>query len=338
MKTIVYRVVLTIFILGLCRGVPCAIAVSPEINLKRSFQLTYQVHLKDLPADAQELRVWIPLAMSNKYQTIRQRIIQAPVHYQLARDREYGNDILFLSLRKPLPPQLDLSIQYEAVVRGQQYRIAGVKASKPSASDRTMELHLKSNRLMVVDDRMRDLAGAITAKAETPLEETQAIYRYVIERMTYEKETPGWGKGDTLRACDIGSGNCTDFHSLFISLARARGIPARFQIGLPVPQGTEGKIPGYHCWAEFHLEGIGWIPVDASEAWKDPKKFEYFFGSYDPNRLAFSTGRDIQLIPKPANGPLNIFFKPYVEVDGESFEGYETQFQFRDLTTKGGSH
>jgi len=189
---------------------------------------------------------------------------------------------------------------------------------------------------MVVDDRIRQLAAGVTRTAQTPLEETQAIYRYVIERMTYEKSTPGWGRGDTLRACEVGAGNCTDFHALFISLARARGIPARFRIGTPVPEGPEGEIPGYHCWAEFYLDGAGWVPVDASEAWKDRGRLEYFFGSYDPNRLAVSTGRDIRLVPQPANGPVNIFFHPVVEVDGKSFDGIETKFRFKDLAKTGG--
>ncbi len=159
--------------------------------------------------------------------------------------------------------------------------------------------------------------------------------------MTYDKETPGWGLGDTARACTVGTGNCTDFHSLFISLARAAGIPARFKIGLPVPQRAEGEILGYHCWAEFFLDGIGWVPVDASEAWKDRARVNYFFGTYDPNRLMVSRGRDIHLVPPSAQGPVNIFFFPLVEVDGEALgrDRVATQFHFRDLTpneTRGG--
>jgi hypothetical protein len=47
----------------------------------------------------------------------------------------------------------------------------------------------------------------------------------------------------------------------------------------PDPEGKrEGDIPGYHCWAEFYLDGVGWVPVDASEASKFPAKRDYFFG------------------------------------------------------------
>jgi len=49
--------------------------------------------------------------------------------------------------------------------------------------------------------------------------------------------------------------------------------------------------------AEFYVEPYGWIPVDASEAWKHPDKKDYFFGAHDDNRLQFTVGRDIRLDP-----------------------------------------
>lgn len=300
---------------------------------RRSFELTYQVHLPEIPGGARQLQLWVPLAVSDEHQTIRQRSIQSPVPYRITQDPDYGNDILFVDLQSPLPQDLALSIQYQAEVQGRQ---AQLSRAAPELSDLPpgMARHLLSNRHMVVNEQIRELAGAVTAGAATPLERSQRIYHYVVERMTYEKETPGWGRGDTLRACEIGAGNCTDFHSLFISLARASGIPARFQIGIPVPEKPEGEIPGYHCWAQFYLPEAGWIPVDASEAWKDPRKYDYFFGTYDPNRLALSLGRDIRLVPQPASpDPVNIFFYPYVEVDGKSLENekIQTRFHFRDL-------
>jgi hypothetical protein len=40
---------------------------------------------------------------------------------------------------------------------------------------------------------------------------------------------------------------------------------------------ASGKIPGYHCWAEFYSGGE-WVPVDASEAWKHPERHQYYLG------------------------------------------------------------
>jgi len=46
------------------------------------------------------------------------------------------------------------------------------------------------------------------------------------------KPGSGWGKGDAVYACSIRTGNCTNFQSYFIALARAVGIPVRFAISL----------------------------------------------------------------------------------------------------------
>ncbi len=91
----------------------------------------------------------------------------------------------------------------------------------------------------------------------------------------------------------------------------------------------DGALPGYHCWAQFYVEPYGWIPVDASEAWKHPEKKGYFFGSHDDNRLQFTVGRDIRLDPPQQGYPLNCFIYPYAELDGKPF-ALESKFSFRD--------
>jgi transglutaminase-like putative cysteine protease len=296
----------------------------------RAFELTYGVRFEAIPESASEVRIWVPLAKSDKHQQIKGRSIQSPVPYRITTDPEYGNDILYMTLTSPVPESLDLLIAYQAQVQGRWFDPEA--ASQISTVSDELRRNLASDSLMIINERIRGIAAEVTAQARTPMQKARAIYDYVIGHMTYEKQTPGWGRGDTLRACDTPSGNCTDFHSLFISLARASKIPARFRIGLPLPgDATAGKIAGYHCWAEFYVQGLGWVPVDASEAWKDREKLEYFFANYDPNRLAINTGRDIQLEPVSKQGPVNIFFYPRVEVDGESFEGFKTQFHFRDL-------
>jgi transglutaminase-like putative cysteine protease len=175
---------------------------------------------------------------------------------------------------------------------------------------------LKADKLVTISPRVHALADEITAGKTTPVEQARAIYQYLVTNMTYDKTTPGWGKGDTERACDVKKGNCTDFHSLFMSLARAKGIPARFVIGFPL-SAKDGQVKGYHCWAEFYIKGRGWIPVDASDASKssDAAVREALFGNLDPNRVQFTVGRDLVLEPKTAQ-PLNYFIYPHAESGG----------------------
>ena len=62
---------------------------------------------------------------------------------------------------------------------------------------------------------------------------------------------------------------------------------------------------------------MGWVPVDASEAWKNKEKRAYFFGALDENRLELTTGRDLVLAPPQHGTPINFMVDPYAEVDGK---------------------
>lgn len=149
--------------------------------------------------------------------------------------------------------------------------------------------------------------------------------------MKHDKTGQGWGHGDAIYACNVKRGNCTDFHSLFIAMARASGIPARFEIGYPLPEDkTKGEIAGYHCWAEFYIRGIGWIPIDASEAWLDPSKHNYFFGAVDANRVAFTMGRDPRLSPQQQAGPVNFIVYLYAEAGGQTVTGITSHVAFHE--------
>ena len=142
------------------------------------------------------------------------------------------------------------------------------------------------------------------------------MYDYVIDNMRYMKHGD-YGHGDAVYACDTRTGNCTEFHSFFISLARSVDIPARFAVGASIPSDrNEGGIDGYHCWAEFYAEGKWW-PVDISEGNKYTALATYYFGRHPANRIEFSRGRDLNVAPAPQSGPINFLAYPLLEIGGE---------------------
>jgi len=295
----------------------------------REIELTYLARLPAIPVEAREIRLWIPLAKTGVEQEILRRQIDSPVPYTVRQDPEFGNDMLYLTLIPPVPQPLEIAIHYQARLLGSN----DLSDPLPLKSAET-ERYLRPEGLVIIDDEVRRRAQEATAGRPSRWEKARGIYEQVIRSMRYDKTIPGYGRGDTARACSVGAGNCTDFHSLFISMARATQIPSRFKIGFVVPPEPSGTIPGYHCWAEFYAEGKGWTPLDASEAWKHPELRDHYFGAREGNRFLVSLGRNIQLVPAPRNGPVNILFYPYVEVDGRAFDGVATEFRFKELTRK----
>lgn len=297
------------------------------------FHFIYQVRVNSIPAGAREIKVWVPLAQSDAYQKILNFEVLAPAGYEIHEDPEYGNKILFLKLQNPQTESLTFDIRYYVEVHGEKRSFQDLVRKSPdtaplSPSPRS-PLFLASQSLLVIDDRIQEMAAKVTEGKQSDLEKAKAIYDYVIQTMVYDKSGRGWGRGSTVYACEVRKGNCTDFHSLFIAMARASGIPSRFKIGAQIPADQPEGILGYHCWAEFYLPEAGWIPIDASEAWKHPELKDFYFGSHDSRKFFINLGRDISLSPAAKGDPVNIFIHPYVELDGKPFNTAGSQFTFK---------
>jgi transglutaminase-like putative cysteine protease len=301
----------------------------------RTFLFEYHVSLKAIPRGAGRVRIWMPCPASDKNQTVSLRKMTGTIPLRETREPVFGNRILYAEMLHPSSDSAEFRIEYQVTRR--EYSQGGFenllkeKGSAGGAFPEPIARFLQPDRLVPVQGKLKKLADDNTRGIEGTVRKAHALYDYVFHTVRYDKSGTGWGRGDSLWVCDSKHGNCTDFHSLFISLARAEGIPARFEIGFPLPAANEGTVPGYHCWAEFFVNGPGWVPVDISEAWKDPAKHDYFFGSLDDNRVQFSVGRDVVLQPKQDGPPLNYFIYPYVEIDGQPFEGVEKEFAFHNL-------
>jgi transglutaminase-like putative cysteine protease len=274
------------------------------ITGRDEFEFLYRA---TLPQMSEEARMWIPLPSTDAFQTVEIESIDAPGRRRTLRDVEHGNNVLFLELG---PQDSGKTVSLRFSVQRREKGVYPAQAADP-------ERYLRPERLVPDNETFRSMAEKVVEGKTGDLVKARAIYDHVIDRVRYAKHGPGWGKGDAVYACDVRSGNCTDFHAYFIALARAAGIPARFAIGAAIPSArNDGGVDGYHCWAEFYTDGKWW-PVDISEADKCSSLATYYFGRHPANRVEFSRGRDLVLDPGPVSGPINFLAYPVLEVGGK---------------------
>ncbi len=76
------------------------------------------------------------------------------------------------------------------------------------------------------------------------------------------------------------TGVCQDFAHIFVTAARARGVPARYVSGYFLLAATNEQEAG-HAWAEAYVEGIGWIGFDPAHGL-----------CTDPRYIRIAIGRD----------------------------------------------
>lgn len=276
--------------------------------VRRRVEVRYEA---TVPEDAEgPVSLWMPVPVSDGYQRIEGLRIEGAK----------GQAGFFAKVKAG--QRVTMTFR---VTRRERKLEAGPSVARPDCC-------LHADRLVPVDGRIREWAKEVVRGAASDVEKARAIYEHVVDTVKYDKSGRGWGRGDIYYACDARRGNCTDFHAIFIGYARAVGVPAKFVIGLPFPRERgAGEVAGYHCWAEFFADGMGWVAVDASEAAKDPARRRYFFGAVDENRVQLSEGRDVMLTPRQAGAPLNYFVYPYAEAGGRPVEGLLSRVFYRDL-------
>lgn len=333
MKRAAVLAVLTVgmALFSVAKGPHAAAGNEQPAPASRGFMFGAVTHVPALPAGSHHLKIWVPLPYEESFQSISLLRIESAAPYKIEHEKEYGNRYAYITVdaddgRAPF----DIKVTFHAVRL--EHRVALTPSSSPASKPELSPTRfLQPDHLVPISGVIAELSAQQTAGVNEPLEKARKIYDYVVSTMHYDHEGTGWGRGDAIWACDSKHGNCTDFHSVFIGMARAAGIPARFEIGFSLPANSHnGTIGGYHCWSQFYIDGIGWIPIDASEASKNKDKKDYFFGATDQNRVMFSLGRDIHLKPAQKGEALNYFVYPYAELDGKPFDGLKNEYSFRD--------
>ena len=300
----------------------------------RSFHFSYLVEL--LPNKGNITRVWLPIPQSSNHQKIRNLHIDSDIDYKLKTEETHNNTYLLAEFNGEIESPKTIHLQFDVLRIEQKDDVASSDFSK----------YLKANSMVPVDDKFENILD----ENKLSQKNMRGIYDFVLDKMSYGKPKVsgdkyarkfpvalsnyqsgnGWGRGDANYACDVGVGNCTDFHSYFLSLSRTTGVPARFHMGFPIPNNNEGDIAGYHCWANFLHTNNRWIPVDISEADKHPELADYYFGTIDPHRVEFTVGRDLKL-EALSTGSTNYFIYPIVEIDGVPSDSFIKRFSYKDL-------
>jgi transglutaminase-like putative cysteine protease len=311
---------------------PASTVPLPAPDRVRRFNFTYHADIPVSKPSAKKFEAWIPLPREDAFQQVRDLKIETPVHFEIVDQDSNGNRVAHLEASAPLQTSVPFTMTFATTRHEDAADMIAAARDVPEPTDGAFAEYLEPNRLVPLTGRIAQVSANLAEIDASPLQQARVDYEYVTSIMKYDKSGTGWGRGDALYACDVRRGNCTDFHSLFIGLARARGIPARFTIGFPIGSAKSGDIPGYHCWAEFYSGGV-WVPVDASEASKHPDRHNYYFGHLDAARVGFTMGRDLVLKPPQNGAPLNYLIYPYAELDGTAVPQKEikTKFSYADI-------
>ncbi|MDD4571523.1 MAG: S-layer homology domain-containing protein [Clostridia bacterium] len=133
--------------------------------------------------------------------------------------------------------------------------------------------YLKSEEgINISDPAIANYAKSVANGSTNPYIIAKKLFSDINLFMTYKDEA------DTEHSASLairsGKGNCVDYTFLYVACLRSLGIPARWHTGYTYAVDEHSKSPYLqdngmlngnllrHTWAEFYLDGVGWVVAD----------------------------------------------------------------------------
>ena len=244
----------------------CALFVLPASAKSHSGTVTITVDLS-AHESGRKADLWLPYPVSDKDQTISDvRISGDFARSAVYTDNIYSTPMLYAEWNGEAKSR-KLTISFKAESREVIRRDFPKRDAAWDPSD--YEQFLTGTSRGPVDGEVKKLSMTITTGKRTVLEKARAVYDWTCENTYRDPLTRGCGEGDVCRLLKKPGGKCADINSLFVSLARAAGVPAREVFGIRLGKKDSEDITSWqHCWAEFYLPGYGWVVVDPADVTK----------------------------------------------------------------------
>ena len=161
---------------------------------------------------------------------------------------------------------------------------------RQEANSPARDVYTRSTAQLPADDpRVKNQAMAILGREPNAYTKAQRIYEWMLKEFVFSPES----KGDIFTALDKKQADFYTAALVYCALLRSAGIPCLPIAGVLVSRNQQTMN---HWWAEFWIDGFGWIPADPvmgagaipAQFGDAPNKASYYFGNIDSQRIAFS--------------------------------------------------
>ena len=271
---------------------------------RRSYVITYSVNIRTGNAEPPNaLHLWVPFPAVSAAQRNVGMIFSDPEPFI---DNYFGTSLFRLDNLEPFA-SANVNLSWTVDVYGVRTSVQPQAVQRAAVSP-VRDAHVRACAWLPSDDpRIRSLAASIVGGETNPYLQARRIYDWMLGgNVAWDERV----QGDVFYALENGRADPFLAALLYSALLRAAGVPGRPVAGVLVGRDRQTMT---HHWAEFWIDGLGWVPVDPAMGagavpepfafrWEDdardlalgdgdpPDAASFYFGNLDSRRIAFSRG------------------------------------------------
>lgn len=251
------------------------------------YNLNFNFPLENKSFFPRTLTVTLPPDLNNQRSFVNS-LEPAPSNTRLDAD---GN--VLAEYRLNPGQKITVKTSVSGAVRFLEYDLAASKMKADIPADLARR-YTGPSRYWQTDGAVREEASKLNDDARPVIENVKAIYDFVIEKLSYNKEKIKFNirQGAAAALAKPDNAVCLEYSDLLVAMLRSQGIPARMPVGYAYQSGfkeTSSVADSLHSWVEAYVPGIGWITLDPT--WGEDSRASQF-GKSDMDHFAFAVWGD----------------------------------------------
>ncbi|RKX77254.1 MAG: transglutaminase [Spirochaetes bacterium] len=260
------------------------------LKQKRGYQISQNVYIDNVEAESgNSLYLWVPAI----YNSLEQNNVESIYEPEPYWDNFTGVRVYnFTDLVPGMTHNISQTFWFDRYTVETHISTQNVPL-KYDTSRKLFQVYTSPDYFIPSEEPViGSISEALARGVRSPYQKAKNIYQYVLNRFTFKEDLETLNPIDAIEKRE---GDSYIYSVIFCALARKAGIPARPIAGFLV---YGDKLIRRHFWAEFYLEGFGWVPVDPTLG--DEVSFgdfpqidnpgEYYFGNMDNQHIRFSRG------------------------------------------------
>lgn len=291
---------LTEFRLGHTAKVVSETTKNGELVNPIDYTITYTISVHpDATEPGDTIRCWMPYPKENHLRQTKVHLLNAfPSNYFIAPDSVGQRSIYFEQIAKKSEPTV-FRIHYAYREYAQSFDISKIKAKPYDTASTVYKTFTQEQPPHIIfTPEIRQLADSITKGETNPVGIVKKLYEWINHHIIWSGALE-YSTMDNIPHYVLKNrkGDCGMQTLLFMSMARYKGIPVKWQSGWMM----HPNEVNLHDWCEVYYNGIGWVPVDVSfglQPSKNKRIHDFYMSGIDSYRLIINDAISAPFIPE----------------------------------------
>lgn len=269
-------------------------------NKEKNWHISFTISLDPgIVPEGETVRCWMPFPKPHPTRLTNIKLLTVNDDDYFISDSSSFHRSLYLE--KPANDSVPVVFEYEVEFTTQpEWTNISQISAKPYNTQSALYINNTKEQEphIVFSQAVKDLADSLTIGLTNPIEIVHALYYWINDNIPWASAL----EYSTFECIPDYSlkyrhGDCGMVSFLFMSMARYKGIPVKWQSGWMLHPGYKNL----HDWTEVYYEGIGWLPLDMSFGLMPSSEIEikeYYISGIDTYRMIVNDAVADEFIPK----------------------------------------